>query len=135
MIYNILNLVFNVALGGNIGKSFSECIAEQNYQIYILEISSFQLDNIVDFSADISVVTSISQDHFDRYNYDFNEYIKAKLKITLNQSVNQFLIFNSDDIELKKAVKKYAQKCNSFLTVLGPKRKFNNYVKKKINNC
>ena len=115
MIYHILKKSgFNVALAGNIGKSFSESIAEQNYQIYVLEISSFQLDNIMDFSADISVITSISPDHLDRYNYDFNEYIKAKLRITLNQSINQFLIFNSDDKELKKAVKKYAQNVTQF---------------------
>ena len=118
MIYHILKKSgLNVALAGNIGKSFSESIAEQNHQIYVLEISSFQLDNIIDFSADISVITSISPDHLDRYNYDFDEYIKAKLRITLNQSVNQFLIFNSDDIELKKAVKKYAQNVTLFLTV------------------
>ena len=115
MIYHILKKSgFNVALAGNIGKSFSESIAEQKYQIYVLEISSFQLDNIMDFSADISVITSISPDHLDRYNYDFNEYIKAKLRITLNQSINQFLIFNSDDKELKKAVKKYAQNVIQF---------------------
>ena len=115
MIYHILKKSgFNVALAGNIGKSFSESIAEQKYQIYVLEISSFQLDNIMDFSADISVITSISPDHLDRYNYDFNEYIKAKLRITLNQSINQFLIFNSDDKELKKAVKKYAQNVTQF---------------------
>ena len=115
MIYHILKKSgFNVALAGNIGKSFSESIAEQKYQIYVLEISSFQLDNIMDFSADISVITSISPDHLDRYNYDFNEYIKAKLRITLNQSTNQFLIFNSDDKELKKAIKKYAQNVTQF---------------------
>ncbi|MAR43007.1 MAG: UDP-N-acetylmuramoyl-L-alanine--D-glutamate ligase [Flavobacteriaceae bacterium] len=115
MIYHILKKSgFNVALAGNIGRSFSESIAEQNHQIYVLEISSFQLDNIIDFSADISVITSISPDHLDRYNYDFDQYIKAKLKITLNQSTNQFLIFNSDDMELKKAVKKYAQNAIQF---------------------
>ena len=115
MIYHILKKSgFSVALAGNIGKSFSESIAEQKYQIYVLEISSFQLDNIMDFSADISVITSISPDHLDRYNYDFKEYIKAKLRITLNQSINQFLIFNSDDKELKKAIKKYAQNVTQF---------------------
>jgi len=108
MIYYILkNSGFDVALAGNVGRSFSECIAEQNNQIYVLEISSFQLDNIMDFSPDISVITSISPDHLDRYDNNFGEYINAKLKITLNQSTNQFLIFNSDDKELKKAVKKY----------------------------
>ena len=115
MIYHILKKSgFNVALAGNIGKSFSGSIAEQNYQIYVLEISSFQLDNILNFSPDISVITSITPDHLDRYNYDFDEYIKSKLNITLNQSINQFLIFNSDDKVLRKAVKRYAQNATQF---------------------
>jgi len=115
MIYHILKKSgFNVALAGNIGKSFSGSIAEQNYQIYVIEISSFQLDNILNFSPDISVITTITPDHLDRYNYDFDEYIKSKLNITLNQSINQFLIFNSDDKVLKKAVKSYAQNATQF---------------------
>ena len=115
MIYNILKKSgHDVALAGNIGKSFSESVAEQNHKIYVLEISSFQLDNIIDFSPDISVITSISPDHLDRYNFDFDEYVKAKLRITLNQNINQFLIFNSDDVELKKAVENYAQNVTKF---------------------
>ena len=115
MIYHILKESgFNVALAGNIGKSFSGSIAEQNYQIYVIEISSFQLDNILNFSPDISVITSITPDHLDRYNHDFDEYIKSKLNITLNQSINQFLIFNSDDKVLRKAVKRYAQNATQF---------------------
>ena len=115
MIYHILKKSgFNVALAGNIGRSFSGSIADQNHQIYVLEISSFQLDNILNFSPDISVITSITPDHLDRYNYDFDEYIKSKLNITLNQSINQFLIFNSDDKVLRKAVKRYAQNVTQF---------------------
>ncbi len=115
MIYNILkNSGSNVGLAGNIGKSFSECIAKNNYQVYVLEISSFQLDNIIGFTPDISVITNISPDHLDRYNYNFNKYIKSKLKITVNQSKNQFLVFNSDNKVLKKAVKKYSKKATLF---------------------
>lgn len=133
MIYHILKKSgMDVALVGNIGKSFSGSIAEQNHQIYVLEISSFQLDNIKDFCADISVITSISPDHLDRYNYDFDEYIKTKLKITLNQITNQFLIFNSDDRELKKAVKKYAQSVIKFpYGFNSPKGEFNTTAKNK----
>ncbi|MFL2610937.1 MAG: UDP-N-acetylmuramoyl-L-alanine--D-glutamate ligase [Flavobacteriaceae bacterium] len=134
MIYHILKKSgLKVALAGNIGKSFSESIAEQNHKIYVLEISSFQLDNIMDFSADISVITSISPDHLDRYNYDFDEYISAKFKLTLNQSINQFLIFNSDDKELKKAVKKHAQNVTQFpYGFNSPKGDFTTTVKKKL---
>ena len=133
MIYHILKKSgMDVALVGNIGKSFSGSIAKQNHQIYVLEISSFQLDNIKDFCADISVITSISPDHLDRYNYDFDEYINAKLKITLNQSKNQFLIFNSDDKVLKKAVKKYAQSVIKFpYGFNSPKGEFNTTAKNK----
>ena len=133
MIYHILKKSgMDVALVGNIGKSFSGSIAKQNHQIYVLDISSFQLDNIKDFCADISVITSISPDHLDRYNYDFDEYIKAKLKITLNQITNQFLIFNSDDRELKKAVKKYAQSVIKFpYGFNSPKGEFNTTAKNK----
>ena len=133
MIYHILKKSgMDVALVGNIGKSFSGSIAEQNHQIYVLEISSFQLDNIKDFCADISVITSISPDHLDRYNYDFDEYIKTKLKITLNQITNQFLIFNSDDGELKKAVKNYAQSVVKFpYGFNSPKGELNTTVKNK----
>ena len=133
MIYHILKKSgMDVALVGNIGKSFSGSIAEQNHQIYVLEISSFQLDNIKDFCADISVITSISPDHLDRYNYDFDEYIKTKLKITLNQITNQFLIFNSDDRELKKAVKKYAQSVIKFpYGFNSPEGEFNTTAKNK----
>ena len=133
MIYHILKKSgFNVALAGNIGRSFSGSIAEQNYQIYVLEISSFQLDDILNFSPDISVITSITPDHLDRYNYDFDEYIKSKLNITLNQSINQFLIFNSDDKVLRKAVKKYAQNATQFPYGFNPpKRNLVTTVKKK----
>ena len=133
MIYHILKKSgFNVALAGNIGRSFSGSIAEQNYQIYVLEISSFQLDDILNFSADISVITSITPDHLDRYNYDFDEYIKSKLNITLNQSTNQFLIFNSDDKVLRKAVKRYAQNATQFPYGFNPpKRNLVTTVKKK----
>ena len=134
MIYHSLKKSgLKVALAGNIGKSFSESIAEQNHKIYVLEISSFQLDNIMDFSADISVITSISPDHLDRYNYDFDEYISAKFKLTLNQSINQFLIFNSDNKELKKAVKKHAQNVTQFpYGFNSPKGDFTTTVKKKL---
>lgn len=133
MIYHILKMSgFDVALAGNIGRSFSGSIADQNHKIYVLEISSFQLDNILNFSPDISVITSITPDHLDRYNYDFDEYIKSKLNITLNQSINQFLIFNSDDKVLRKAVKRYAQNVTQFPYGFNPpKRNLVTTVKKK----
>ena len=107
MTYQILNDAgFNVALAGNIGKSFAKEVAENERQFYVLEISSFQLDDIVNFAPHIAVITNITKDHLDRYDDDFSTYIKSKLLINMNQNERDFLIFNGDDPELSKAVKK-----------------------------
>ena len=96
----------NVGIAGNIGKSFAFQVAQMNYDYYVLEISSFQLDDIIDFAPKISVITNISPDHLDRYNYNFDSYIKSKLKIFKNQSKKDFFLFNSEDPILKKYLKK-----------------------------
>ena len=96
----------NVGIAGNIGKSFAFQVAKMNYDYYVLEISSFQLDDIIDFAPKISVITNISPDHLDRYNYNFDNYIKSKLKIFNNQSKNDFFLFNSEDPILKRYLRK-----------------------------
>ena len=96
---------YNVGIAGNIGKSFAQQVAENSFDIYVLELSSFQLDDIVHFSPDISVITNISSDHLDRYNNDFNKYIASKLRISLNQSKDQFIILNANDQVLMNAIK------------------------------
>ena len=96
---------YNVGIAGNVGKSFAQQVAENSYDIYVLELSSFQLDDIVHFSPDISVITNISSDHLDRYNNDFNKYIASKLRISLNQSKDQFIILNANDQVLMNAIK------------------------------
>jgi UDP-N-acetylmuramoylalanine--D-glutamate ligase len=86
LIYHILkNSGLNVGIAGNIGTSFSKQIAENKFDYYVLEISSFQLDDIVDFKPNIAIITNLFEDHLDRYNYDFSKYIKSKLRITMNQ--------------------------------------------------
>ena len=97
---------FNVGIAGNIGKSFAFQVAQMNYDYYVLEISSFQLDDIINFAPKISVITNISPDHLDRYNYNFENYIKSKLKIFKNQSKKDFFLFNSEDLILKTYLKK-----------------------------
>lgn len=87
----------NYALGGNIGKSFARLVAEDKYEGYILEISSFQLDNMYDFKADTAILLNITPDHLDRYDNDFQNYIDSKMRITQNQSENDIVIFNTDD--------------------------------------
>lgn len=85
------------ALVGNIGYSFARQIAEDPKQVYVAEISSFQLDDIVTFRPDIAVLLNITEDHLDRYDYRFENYIKSKFRIAMNQNSNDHLIYNMDD--------------------------------------
>ena len=96
---------FDVGLAGNIGNSFARKVAENDHEYYVLEISSFQLDDIHEFTPHIGVITNVTPDHLDRYDHDFNNYLKSKLSITNNQKQGDFLIFNSDDPILKSVVR------------------------------
>ena len=87
----------NVGLGGNIGKSFAWQVAEDKYDYYVLELSSFQLDGIINYKPDIAIITNISPDHLDRYDYKYENYIASKFRITMNQTENDFLIYDADD--------------------------------------
>ena len=87
----------NVGLGGNIGKSFAWQVAEDKYDYYVLELSSFQLDGIINYKPDIAIITNISPDHLDRYEYKYENYIASKFRITMNQTENDFLIYDADD--------------------------------------
>ncbi len=87
----------NVGLGGNIGKSFAAQVAEGKHDVYVLELSSFQLDGIEKFRPHIAVLTNITEDHLDRYDYDFEKYIDSKFRITMNQSETDFFIYDADD--------------------------------------
>ena len=87
----------NVGLAGNIGKSFAWQVAENKHDCYVLELSSFQLDGIINYKPDIAVLLNISPDHLDRYNYDYNLYIDSKFRITMNQTEDDYLIYDEDD--------------------------------------
>ena len=98
LIYHLLKQAgLNVGLGGNIGKSYAYQVATESYDIYVLELSSFQLDNVYDFKADIAVITNITPDHLDRYGYNMENYVKAKFRITRNMDKDDCFIFCSDD--------------------------------------
>ena len=98
LIYHLLQQAgLNVGLGGNIGKSYAYQVATENFDIYVLELSSFQLDNVYDFKADIAVITNITPDHLDRYAYNMENYVKSKFRITRNMSDDDCFIFCSDD--------------------------------------
>ncbi len=87
----------NVAIGGNIGKSFAWQVADDKYDSYVLELSSFQLDGIIDYKPHIAIITNISPDHLDRYDYKYENYIASKFRITMNQTEEDFLIYDADD--------------------------------------
>lgn len=87
----------NVGLAGNIGKSFAWQVAFENYDYYVLELSSFQLDGIINYKPHIAILTNISPDHLDRYEYKYENYIESKFRITLNQSNQDYLIYDADD--------------------------------------
>ena len=87
----------NVGLGGNIGKSFAWQVADENYDCYVLELSSFQLDGIRNYKPHIAIITNISPDHLDRYEYKYENYIASKFRITMNQDENDYLIYDDDD--------------------------------------
>lgn len=98
LIYYLLqNAGLNVGLGGNIGKSYAYQVATEKHDIYVLELSSFQLDGMYDFKADIAVLMNITPDHLDRYDHCFQNYINAKFRITQNMKEDDCFIFCSDD--------------------------------------
>ena len=104
--YNLLkDGGLNVALGGNIGKSFAWQVADEEYDFYVLELSSFQLDNCYKFKPKIAIITNISPDHLDRYDYKYENYIAAKFRVTQSQSESDFLIYDDGDEEINKWLK------------------------------
>lgn len=96
--YHILKKAkINVGLAGNVGTSFAKQIAENDFDWYVLELSSFQLDDMFDFKADIAMLMNITPDHLDRYNYEMQKYVDSKFRILQNQTNNDWFIYNYDD--------------------------------------
>ncbi len=105
--YSILkNAGLNVGLAGNIGQSFAAQVATENFDWYVLEISSFMLDDMYEFKADIAVLLNITADHLDRYDYKLENYAASKMRITQNQTGDDHFIYCTDDEETLKSVKK-----------------------------
>ena len=106
LIYHILKKSgLNVGLAGNIGNSFSFLIAENEFDYIVLELSSFQLDNINHFNSFISVLTNISPDHLERYDYNFENYVDSKFRIVSNHTKENYFVFNSDDKKINSELK------------------------------
>jgi UDP-N-acetylmuramoylalanine--D-glutamate ligase len=107
LLHHILeNAGLNVGLAGNVGKSFAWQVAEENHDVFVIELSSFQLDGMYDFKADISVLMNITPDHLDRYAYDMKNYIDSKFRVIQNQTKSEYFIFCADDEIIQKELKK-----------------------------
>jgi UDP-N-acetylmuramoylalanine--D-glutamate ligase len=105
--YHILQKAnINVGLAGNVGTSFAKQIAENDFEWYVLELSSFQLDDMFEFKADIAILTNITPDHLDRYNYEMQNYVNSKFRILQNQTENDWFIYNYDDTIIQAEIAK-----------------------------
>ena len=107
LVYHILQKAgFNVGLAGNVGNSLALQVANDNYDYYVVELSSFQLDGMTEFKADIAILLNITPDHLDRYNYNFQNYVDSKFRITQNQTENDAFIFWENDPVIKLELEK-----------------------------
>lgn len=107
LIYHILKSAgLNVGLGGNIGQSFARQVAEENYDYYVLELSSFQLEGVNNFKADIAVLLNITPDHLDRYDHNLQSYVNAKMRIVRNQKIDDAFIYWIDDPIVTKEIER-----------------------------
>ncbi len=137
--HHILKQELNVGLAGNIGDSFAKQVLEEDYDNYVLEISSFQLDDIIDFKPHIAIITNITPDHLDRYDYQFEKYIASKFRIAMNQTKADYLIYDADDEVIDEYLKKHPVQ-STLLPFSLTKRIENgayledNYIKITINN-
>ena len=115
LIYHIFKKAgLNVGLAGNIGSSLAKQVADEHHDYYIIELSSFQLDNMYDFHANIAVITNITPDHLDRYDHCMQNYINAKFRITRNQTDNDAFIFWNDDPIIRKELEKHGIKATLY---------------------
>ncbi len=105
--YHILkNAGINVGLAGNVGTSFAWQVAEEKHDVYVIELSSFQLDGMYDFRADVAVLMNITPDHLDRYDYKMQNYVDSKFRILQNQKANDYFIYCDEDEVIRQELKK-----------------------------
>ncbi len=115
LLYHILKKAgINVGLAGNVGQSFALQIAENNFDYYVIELSSFQLDGMFDFKADIAILMNITPDHLDRYDYNFQNYVDSKFRILQNQTEKDVFIYCADDKVIKTELAKRNIKAEQF---------------------
>ncbi|QED38938.1 UDP-N-acetylmuramoyl-L-alanine--D-glutamate ligase [Antarcticibacterium arcticum] len=128
-VYHILkNAGLAVGMAGNVGDSFAKQVAEENFDWYVLELSSFQLDGIIEFRPHIAVLTNITPDHLDRYDYKIENYIESKFRITRNQTEDDFFIYDADDELTLAWLGKYQIKAQKLPFSLDTKQKMGAYL-------
>lgn len=121
----------NVGLAGNIGKSFARSVAEDYFDFYVLELSSFQLEGMYDFKADIAILLNITPDHLDRYDDNLENYVEAKFRITQNLSEEEYFIYCSDDEITRQELEKIVLKAKQLGFTIQEKRQQGAYIKDK----
>lgn len=119
----------NVSLAGNIGKSFAEQVASEEFEEFVLELSSFQLDGIEKFAPHIAILTNLSPDHLDRYDYKYENYIDSKFRIIMNQSKDDFFIYDADDEMILKWISEHQIKSQLLPFSLKKELKKGAYIK------
>lgn len=119
----------SVGIAGNIGDSFAQQVAEETYENYVLELSSFQLDGIENFKSHIAILTNITPDHLDRYEYDFDKYIASKFRITKNQKETDYLIYDADDPVINNWLKENKTSANLVPFSLEKELEYGAYIK------
>ena len=127
--YHLLKTAgYKVALGGNIGKSLAALVAEGGYHYYVVEISSFQLDGIVNFRPDIAVLLNITPDHLDRYDYNFDNYIKSKFRIVENLTREEAFIYCADSKPVTEGLSRGKVEASMFAMSASTNEKLNAYL-------
>ncbi len=119
----------NVLAAGNIGDSFAEAVLTSTTETYVLELSSFQLDGVVNFAPKIAIITNLSPDHLDRYAYDYQKYIASKFNIIKKQSAEDYFIYDADDSDIVEYLKTTPIKSQSFPFSLTQELKQGTYIK------
>ena len=118
----------NAGIAGNIGRSFALQVATESYEYYVLEISSFQLDGMYEFKADIAILLNITPDHLDRYNYDIQNYVDSKMRITQNLSEDDYFIYCSDDEITIRELERIVMRAKQLGFTLKEKRQEGAYI-------
>ena len=127
--YHLLKTAgYKVALGGNIGKSLAALVAEGGYHYYVVEVSSFQLDGIVNFRPDIAVLLNITPDHLDRYDYNFDNYVKSKFRLVENLSQEQAFIYSADSKPVTEELSRRKVEASMFAMSASTNEKLSAYL-------